>query len=204
VSEYEKGLYATLKIPAVYDAVQWLVGSHRARQAFITDCLKPRAGQTILDIGCGTAEINEILPQVDYWGFDPNPAYIRKAQIRFPNAHFVCADRLEDSGLSQGSYDAIMAVFVFHHLDDDIASSVFEQSLPLLKPGGTFCTIEPCYTPDQHPFARWLINRDRGQNARTRSGYIDLAAPYFPDITTTIHHDLLRVPYTWCMLRATK
>jgi len=203
MSEYDGGLHATLRIPAVYDLFQWIVGAYHAREVFVQECLRPWAGARILDVGCGTGEIIKTLPAVEYWGYDPNPAYVRAAQLRFPSARFVCADRLDKSGLQRGRYDAVMAVNVLHHLEDHLAASIPEQASRLLRPGGAFCSLDPCFVPGQHPFARWMIEHDRGRSVRTEAGYRGLASRWYAEIATSVHHDLLRVPFTFCTMRAT-
>jgi len=68
-------LYSILSEPAVYDALQNLLGAKKSRRIFVKDYLRPQIGDKILDIGCGTARILDELPKVEYYGFDANPKY---------------------------------------------------------------------------------------------------------------------------------
>ncbi len=71
-----------LKIPAVYMLVQRAVGADRARHECI-DALAPRAGERIVDVGCGPAYYLGDLPEVDYHGFDTDERYIEWARERW-------------------------------------------------------------------------------------------------------------------------
>ena len=73
------GVRAILSYPLIYSAFQSLTGAHQGRKSFISDFVKPMAGMSILDIGCGPAEILDYLPAVDYWGFDISEEYINHA-----------------------------------------------------------------------------------------------------------------------------
>jgi hypothetical protein len=55
-------------------------------------------------------------------------------------------------------------------------------------------------TPDQSAASRALVARDRGQNVRTREEYAALAAGSFTQIIATTRSDLVRIPYTHCIL----
>ena len=68
-----------------------------------------------------------------------------------------------------------------------------------LAPAGRFVSIDPVYVPDQHPVARALIRRDRGQNVRGPDGYAALARSVFPDVRGIVRHRTW-VPYTHWMM----
>jgi len=160
----------------------------------------------MLDIGCGTAEILSHLPDdIRYEGFDTSEAYIQKARKRFGHRGHFHAERVGSTSLKElGCFDVVLSFGVVHHLDDHEAETLFELAHQALVPGGVLVTIDPCFSPSQHSIARWLINHDRGQNVRNLQQYQSMAEKYFPSVHTVLHHDLLRIPYTYLILECRK
>src|SRR5262245_21844503 len=77
------GLKALLSQPWVYDLAQHLMGGSRSRRWLQEEFIKARPGERVLDVGCGTADILTVLPEVDYVGFDISEAYVQRAQRRW-------------------------------------------------------------------------------------------------------------------------
>lgn len=156
----------------------------------------------MLDIGCGTADILECLPDVDYTGFDSNAQYIDWAIARHgERGRFFCQNvspsLLQDLGsLDRGSFDLVVANGVLHHLNDEEARSLFMLAKEMLRPGARLITFDGCYVKKQHPLSAYLLSRDRGRFVRTCQAYLHLAEEVFPNVSGTLHHDLLRVPYS--------
>lgn len=202
MAQITRGLRAILSHPTVYALFQWAVGANRLRRHIarltMEGCARPR----ILDVGCGTADLLDFLPEVDYLGFDSNSDYIAAARRRYGHrAHFHCKQLNPDTRLEHGAFDRVLAVGLLHHLDDDSARHLFSLAREVLVPGGRLITIDACFTPDQHWLARNLIARDRGQNVRTPDGYRQLAISDFPNTILECRHDLLNFPYSHAVLR---
>lgn len=199
-SERTTGLRSVLSSAAIYDLLQRGLGAARIRRVLVQDFLRPREGQRVLDIGCGTAEILEFMPPVEYVGFDPNPGYVEKARQRAgAGAKLVC-DRVSEVSLAEHApFDLVIALFVLHHLDETEARQLFATAVHHLAPGGLLLTADPCFVPGQNPFARFLISRDRGAFVRNEAGYRGLAGGLSP-LESTVRHDLLTVPYSHCIL----
>ncbi len=177
------------------------MGAQRMRRDLVANFIRPRPGVWILDIGCGTAEILPHLPDgVEYWGYDISQEYIDAARRRFGGrGHFECRqlDRAELEKLPK--FDAVIAVGVLHHLDDPVAAEMFGLARDALGEGGRVITIDPCLAVGQNPIARFLIQRDRGQNVRTAEGYRALAASSFGRVEGMLRHRNW-IPYThWIM-----
>lgn len=199
------GIRSILSLPSMYSLFGWLLGGNRSRPIFVENYIRPQKGDRILDIGCGPGDLIPYLPEVEYLGFDLSEQYIEMAQKRFGNyATFRC-ERVSTSNLTQQSYfDLVLAVGILHHLDDDEALKLFQIAQTVLKPGGRLITFDGVFVDNQSPCAKWIISKDRGQNVRTKDGYIALASKIFPDISCNIRHDLLRIPYTHIILECTK
>jgi len=199
-----------LSLPAIYSSYIRLVGGHRFRQVFIGDYVKPQSKSKILDIGCGPGDVLEYLPGgVEYFGFDMDEGYIAAAkeksrQSKGAKGEFVCARVSEDTLPSNGDFDIVIAGGVLHHLDDQEALSLFRLASAALRVGGRLVTVDGCYVENQSRFARILLGHDRGHYVRTEAEYIKLARQVFPDVRSSIRHDLLRIPYTHIMLDCPK
>ena len=189
-----------LAIPAVYKLFARMVGAHRERLAFVREYVRPKPGDRILDIGCGPADIVEYLPNdVEYTGFDNNPAYIDFARGRYgERARFECQRVSEAKDLAERphSFDIVLAIGILHHLDRDEAIAMFRIASQQLKRGGRLVTLDGCYVEGQSRIARHLLSRDRGEFVRTAGEYLALAKAVFDDVTASIRHDLLHIPYT--------
>jgi len=195
------GLFSLLSLPSGYRFFQRLVGAPRARRVLADEYIRAKPGDRVLDIACGTAEILGFLPEVDYLGFDRNEAYVRAARRTFgARGRFVAADVNEASPGSLGSFDAVLALGILHHLDDGEAVRLLRLAKSCLEPGGRLITFDTCLQDGQSPIARFFIDRDRGRNHRTEAGYVGLASGVFGSVRSVVRHDLLNIPYTHAVL----
>ena len=198
------GLRAVLDSAAGYNIFQHLMGADRGRREFVRCYVRPKSGQWVLDIGCGTADILAYLPDVHYYGFDSSQKYIDAARQRFGNRAALACTRVSESALEGiPKVDLALAIGVVHHLDNDEAVGLFQLAHSALKRGGRLVTLDCCFAPGQSRIARFLIAHDRGQNVRDERGYKSLAEGVFPTVKTYIRHDMARVPYTHLIMECT-
>lgn len=200
----KQGFRALLAIPALYTLFENILGAARTRQIFLSQYLRPTPGMRLLDLGCGPADIVGLLPRdVDYTGCDSSSAYIAIARKRFEyRARFVVADVSRMAAPAKSDFDAVTAIFLLHHLDDDACERVLALAATCLRPGGRFLAIDPCLVPGQSRIARWLILHDRGSYVRSPDQYAAIASRYLKNVRIEVRHDLLRIPYTHCVLTA--
>jgi SAM-dependent methyltransferase len=203
MSQITTGLYRLTQVPQLYALLQNMLGGERTRRLLVDEHIQPRKGDRVLDIGCGSAALLPDLGAVDYTGFDLNPEHIAAARARYgDHARFYCGT-MEDVGRDiKGPFDIALAIGVLHHLDDAEVQALCRQVAARLAPGGRFITIDPAFVTGQHWIARWLAARDSGQSVRTPEGYEALMRPAFGTLGVTVRHDLLRVPYTHCIMVA--
>ncbi len=204
MSEVQDGYRAVLSFAPLYDGFQRLVGAVAARRRIVLDYLGLRPGQRVLDIGCGTGALLEQMPvDVEYVGFDVSQSYIERARARFGGrALFMCTS-LQAADLSSfPPFDLAVAMGVMHHLDDGEARQAFRLGASALHASGRMVAVDPCWTPRQHPVARMLIERDRGQNVRDAASYAHLGSSCFGEVEVSVRTDLLRVPFTHAIVTA--
>ena len=186
---------AILRLPAAYRLLHAFFGTARMRRFYAAEFIRAQAGARVVDIGCGTADILEYLPQVSYFGIDYNPNYIEYNRRRFPNAQFEVASVGPELRNLLPPADIVMANAILHHLSDEEASSLFDTAKNLMCEGGRLVTLDNQFRARQNPVARFLIKHDRGRFVRTREQYEALAAPHFRSMRCVESSRLLRVPY---------
>ena len=173
---------------------------------FVDDYVKPSPGDKVLDLGCGPADLVSLLPDVSYTGIDSNQDYIESAKRRFGDrAQFLCADACAvDLGESAGSFDLVIASGVLHHLDDRAAERFIGVAHSALATKGRFIALDGCRVPNQSALVGWLLANDRGRFVRSRDEYECLAYTRFEEVSSDLRDDLLRIPYTHCILTCRK
>ena len=115
---------------------------------FIKQHVRPNPGARVLDIGCGTAQILDVLKDVHYVGYDLSPEYIARASTRYGDRGQFCVNDVRSmySTLS-GQFDIVLAVGLLHHLDDNSAGQLFHIAHEVLVKGGRLITIDPSFAP---------------------------------------------------------
>ena len=203
MGETNTGLRSVLATPVVYEAWSRIVGGHRGRSTLVAEHVRPRPGDRVLDLGCGPGELVPYFGDVRYVGVDVSPAYIeRAAEQHGDRAQFLVGDATALDPALVG-FDAVIAFGVLHHIDDGGVARLFSSARRALAPGGRMVTVDPTRVPEQGRAARFVIDRDRGQHVREPGDYERLAAATFDEVTTTVRQDLLRIPYTHCVLECT-
>jgi SAM-dependent methyltransferase len=195
---------SVLALPQAYQLFFNVIGAPGRSRILVREYIRPKAGDRILEIGCGPGTIVPYLPVTEYVGFDASPEYIEQARNRFPGAKFVC-ERVSQFTLAERDYfDIVLALGILHHLEDQEALQLFKIAHAALKPGGKLVTLDGVWTKDQSVASRYIQARDRGQFIREEKAYIKLAEQIFPNIASSIRHDLLRIPYTHLILECTR
>jgi SAM-dependent methyltransferase len=203
MAQVTSGIRKILDFPIVYDTLQLFFGTTSIRKWLADDYILDKDGNNrILDVGCGTASILSYLNAsgVDYVGFDPSERYISMARRRHGKkgvfrCDYVSKEIIDD----EEPFDTIIAMGVLHHLDDCEVRNLVEVLKKGLKPGGRFIALDGCYVEGQNKLAKYLIDKDRGQNVRTEAGYRDLFLGDFDKVSTEIKHKRW-IPYTYCIL----
>jgi cyclopropane fatty-acyl-phospholipid synthase-like methyltransferase len=199
-----KDIRSVLSLSSAYRSFSHLVGGPERNRILVRDYIRPKPGDRILDIGCGPGTMTPHLPDTEYVGFDASAEYIDQARRRFPEMRFVC-ERVSQYNLVERNYfDVVLALGILHHLDDSEALTLFQIARDAMKPGGKVVTIDGVWTDDQSHVVKYLLSRDRGRFVRSEAGYRELASQVFPNVESSIRHDLLRIPYTLIILKCAR
>lgn len=186
-----------LALAPVFEGFNELIGARASRRYVLQHYIQAREGDRILDLGCGTAEILDLLPPGRYVGIDPDDTYVTQAGKRARgNDLLIKGNPLEDAVIPKEPFDIVLAMGVLHHLPDPAALKLLERAFTALQPGGRFISMDPAFEEGQSPVARLLARMDRGENVRSAKNYAALVATFFKYIQSHTHHNLLRFPYT--------
>src|SRR5258706_3085744 len=198
-------LHRLLENPWVYTLSQQLWYRKGQQQAYIDAWVRPRAGDHILDIGCGPGKILERLPPVHYVGYEPNAHYVEQAVARFGAQGTFRNEQLTQLPVEERqTFDIVLANGVIHHLSDEQSNRLMSVAWEALKTGGRIITRDGCFEERQGRFARWLLRHDRGSFVRTQENYQALFGERFDIVRTEILLDALRLPYSLIHFEAVK
>jgi SAM-dependent methyltransferase len=101
----------------------------------VVEWLAPRAGEHILDLGCGDGQLTERLAESGaiVLGVDADPRMVEAAKSRGIEAHTAMAESLP---FFDGSFDAVFSNAALHWVRDQDA--MMTEVRRVLKPGGRF------------------------------------------------------------------
>ena len=142
--EYHEKLYAGFAQEHFARPAVRALRAHMVRRVLS----KTSAGREsrVLSVGCGIGDTELLLaPHVrELTGVDLSPAAVRQARqdaasAGIANAHF------EEGFLEsvKGPFDAIIAIFLLHHLPDSMLHTVPALIRERLAPGGVFYSLDP-------------------------------------------------------------
>jgi SAM-dependent methyltransferase len=190
-----------LSSPTVYELFSRALGGKRARTVLVRKHVRPSQGERVLDLGCGPGTVLEHLGDVSYVGIDVSEKYIERARRSYgDHAEFRVGDATALDEDLRG-FDLVLAFGVLHHLDDDAAHRLFAEAHSALMPRGRLVTLDNTMISDEpRRFADRIVSWDRGAYVRDPAEYKRLASSTFRVVRCTVHRDLLRIPYTHCVL----
>jgi ubiquinone/menaquinone biosynthesis C-methylase UbiE len=132
----------------LYDPLVRLIGGDRARSTAL-ELAAPRAGQVVLDVGCGTGSltilIKQVHPTVEVVGLDPDPRALARADRKAKRATLdIRLDRGFADALpySDAFFDRVYSSFVYHHLGRGEKEAMLLEARRVLKPGGLLCLLD--------------------------------------------------------------
>lgn len=190
-----------LETPGVFNLWSRLTGDIPVKKKIISEFIRPFHGAKILDIGCGTGRMSELINRVvpvSYVGFDSNADYIEFAkQHSYPGTFF--SEDITQTTRLDNDFDIVMALDMMHHVNDDQAKKVIAIAKKSLKPNGRFILLEPVITEQRSFFEKELMKLDRGKFIRKKNENISFLKESFSEIKDEILSDSYFIPWTECV-----
>jgi 2-polyprenyl-3-methyl-5-hydroxy-6-metoxy-1,4-benzoquinol methylase len=184
MSHVSTGLRRILEFSIIYDLLMDLLGRKKGVTIYVNEFVKPKPKTKILDVGCGTSYILNLLPNdVDYTGFDLNEKYIADNKLKYPTSTFSVARA--DTFITNEKYDIVLCNALVHHLDDSDINILFNNIKKFLKPDGRLIILDPVRVEKPHFFAKFLMDNDRGRNIKSEKGYRKIMEENFSKVKTT-------------------
>lgn len=137
-------------IAPFYDRLCTLLGLGRAFRRQILEVAALKAGERVLDAGCGTGVWTRLAAEAvgssgQVVGFDPGPRMIgiarRNAAREGSRATFELA-AVEELPFEDASFDAALLSLVLHHLPAKVKRSGLKEIGRVLRPGGRMIVVD--------------------------------------------------------------
>ncbi|MEU4225621.1 class I SAM-dependent methyltransferase [Nonomuraea sp. NPDC026600] len=152
----------------VFGSIAFL-GGRRAAFTRVAAAARPRAGDRVLDVGCGTGYLSRILAPVvmpggHVTGLDPSTAMIEYATRHAPaNCAYVVGEG-QDMPFPDGSFDLVISSLAVHHIPAGARPEALRQMFRVLRPGGRLLIAE--FRPPANRLARHLVGALSGPAMR--------------------------------------
>lgn len=187
--------------PKLYSVFQTVIGKKGIREDFLLKNIVNFDNKSVLDLGCGTANILEFINNESlYVGIDNNQKYInynKKTWGHRENCVFFYGDLNDYVAKTSEKFDVVLMFGVMHHIDDAAVKNCLDNIKKLLKPGGFFVSHDPCYTKKMNFIAKIICKLDRGRYVRYEEEYVKIQKQFFLNVKYVIRKDCLHFfPYS--------
>ncbi|KAB8191818.1 methyltransferase domain-containing protein [Nonomuraea phyllanthi] len=196
----------TIDRPRTYEALGSIafLGGRRAAFTRVAAAARPRAGDRVLDVGCGTGYLSRILspvvtPSGHVTGLDPSPAMVEYATRHAPaNCTYVVGEG-QRLPFPDASFDLVVSSLAVHHMPAGARPEALRQMCRVLRPGGRLLIAE--FRPPANPLARHLVGALSGPAMRHDPR--DLLGTLIPDAGFQVESEG-DLPYLLYYVRATR
>lgn len=135
-----------------YDLLAWLFmrGREGAFRKKIVDLARLQAGESVLDVGCGTGTLaiaakQRVGPTGNVYGIDASPEMIARAgkKARKAGVDIVFKNAVVEAlPFPDKSFDAVLSTLMLHHLPREAREQCAREIRRVLKPGGRVLAID--------------------------------------------------------------
>ncbi|SRR6266542_1418328 len=134
-----------------YDAMSWVcsLGGEAKTNREIVQRAEIKAGERVLDVGCGTGA--QTLPAAEtagpgnVIGIDPSPDMLERAREKGEKKGLEIDFRsaaIEKLPFADQEFDVVLSSFMLHHLPEDVMRSGFAEIQRVLKPSGRLLAVD--------------------------------------------------------------
>jgi ubiquinone/menaquinone biosynthesis C-methylase UbiE len=104
----------------------------------------PKAGMSILDVGCGTGAHLEFYQRFDcdLSGIDPSPAMLAQARNRLGDTADLYLGSATEMPYPDSAFDLVVSMLVLHEMDHDIRLGTLAEIHRVLKDDGKVLLID--------------------------------------------------------------
>ncbi len=158
------GFFSSISI--LYELFQKMLGGDQTRKKFVREYLVLDSNDKILDYGCGTAKISQLLGKVDYYAYEPQFKYHQKIKKNTNNSEvtFFWVEKIELHDEYNHLFDCIILSGVLHHLHANHIEELLKILKNKLRPGGTIVTIDPVIKQPMGLLNKLVNKLDRGNS----------------------------------------
>jgi trans-aconitate methyltransferase len=163
--------------------LSWDTELYEARHHFVwrlgegvVELLQPRAGERILDLGCGPGQLTKKIAEsgAEVIGLDASPEMIGQARRNYPELRFVLQDA---AGMQfENEFDAVFSNAALHWMLDP--ASVVGGVARALRPGGRF-VLEMGGKGN----IRTIVETIHTVTGKYRNGPLPASRQYYPSIS---------------------
>jgi ubiquinone/menaquinone biosynthesis C-methylase UbiE len=149
-----------------YDALVWVLtlGNERRFRQRLAELARLEAGQSVLDVGCGTGALAVAAKGFvgaggQVAGVDPSPEMVARAKRKAAKAGVdirLEVGTIEALPFPDATFDTALSTLMLHHLTDDGLEKGLREVVRVLKAGGRFLAVDIGDTGGKghHPFLR--------------------------------------------------
>jgi ubiquinone/menaquinone biosynthesis C-methylase UbiE len=135
-----------------YDLLAWLFtrGNERAFRERMAALARLKAGESVLDVGCGTGTLaitakRLVGPQGTVHGIDASPEMIARARRKAAKAgvEVIFENAVAESlPFSDARFDVVFTSMMLHHLPGEARRQCLREIRRVLKPGGRLLAVD--------------------------------------------------------------
>jgi ubiquinone/menaquinone biosynthesis C-methylase UbiE len=135
-----------------YDALVWVLtlGNERRFRQRLAELARLEAGQSALDVGCGTGALAIVAKGFvgaggQVTGVDPSPEMVARATRKAVKAGVDVrfdVGTIEALPFPDGTYDTVLSSLMLHHLTQEGRQKGIEEIARVVKPGGRFLAVD--------------------------------------------------------------
>jgi len=185
-----------------YDA-RWSSYIHASVQETLAR-LPRKAGDRILDIGCGTGVLLAALAaandDLQLQGIDPVPEMLAVARQRLPEGAILKAGWADNLQLPDASVDTVVSSSVFHYIRDPVAA--LAEMHRVLVPGGNLVITDWCRDFATTRMTDWYFSVFKAANFRTY-GLAELEALVKNAAFTSVDGQRYKAGWWWGLMTVT-